>query len=161
MADSLITALLWVGAIGCGIMAGVYFTFSAFVMASLGKIAPEAGISAMQSINDVILRSAFMPLFFGTSLLAAGAIAFALMNWDRPEAGYLLAAGAIYVVGMFLCTVIFNVPLNNQLKAVDPGSAQGAEIWGMYLQVWTRWNHLRTVASTGACAFFFAAILRT
>ena len=29
-------------AIGCGLMAGVYFAFSTFVMTSLGRIAPQA-----------------------------------------------------------------------------------------------------------------------
>lgn len=156
--DTFVTALLWFGAIGCGIMAGVYFTFSAFVMKSLASIGASAGIAAMQSINDVILRSAFMPLFFGTSLAAAAAVLLYAMNPDFSGGIWMALAGGIYFAGMFLCTVFFNVPLNNKLKATDPASSEGAEVWIMYLRVWTRWNHVRTIASTVASAFFIRAI---
>ena len=156
--DTFVTALLWFGAIGCGIMAGVYFTFSAFVMKSLASINPSAGISAMQSINDVILRSTFMPLFFGTSLAAAIVVVLFLINPDSSGGIWMALAGGIYFAGMFLCTVFFNVPLNNKLKDVDPTSSQGEEVWNTYLRVWTRWNHVRTITSTVACAFFIRAI---
>ena len=156
--ETFVTALLWFGAIGCGVMAGVYFTFSVFVMKSLASINTAAGIAAMQSINDVILRSAFMPLFFGTSLAAAVAVLLYVMNPESPGGTWMALAGGIYFAGMFLCTVFFNVPLNNKLKAVDPNSSQGEEVWNIYLRVWTRWNHVRTVTSTIACAFFIRAI---
>ncbi|MDJ0758893.1 MAG: DUF1772 domain-containing protein [Woeseiaceae bacterium] len=156
--NTLVTALLWFGAIGCGVMAGAYFTFSAFVMKSLESIDTAAGISAMQSINDVILKSAFMPLFFGTSLASAIAVVVYAMDPGASGGAWMALAGGTYFVGMFLCTVFFNVPLNNKLKAVDPGSAEGAAVWQTYLHTWTRWNHVRTVASTIACAFFIQAI---
>ena len=156
--DAFVTALLWFGAIGCGIMAGVYFTFSSFAMKSFASIDTSAGIAAMQSINDVILRSAFMPLFFGTSLAAAVAVLLYALNPELSGGIWMGLAGAIYFAGMFLCTVFFNVPLNNKLKAVDPGSPHGADVWNMYLRVWTRWNHVRTVTSTVATAFFIQAI---
>jgi len=40
-----------VTALGCGLVAGVFFAFSTFVMAALRRLKPEEGISAMQSIN--------------------------------------------------------------------------------------------------------------
>ena len=36
-----------------------------------GRIDQAAGIATMNAINDVILRSAFMPVFFGTTVAAA------------------------------------------------------------------------------------------
>lgn len=152
-------ALAWFGAIGCGVMAGVYFTFSAFVMRSLGSISPSAGIAAMQAINEVIVRSAFLPLFFGTSLAAAVAVVLYAVNPEIAGGIWLAAAGGLYFVGMFLCTVFFNIPLNNQLAAVDSATTQGKANWDKYLRIWTRWNHLRTSASTVACLLFIRAIL--
>ena len=150
--------LLWFAAIGSALMAGVYFAFSTFVMASLAKIETSSGIVAMQSINDVILRSAFMPLFFSTTLVAGAAVALALVDDGAKGTLWMLSAGVIYVVGMFATTVVFNVPLNNRLKATDPYSSDGAEVWDLYLNRWSRWNHVRTVASTISSALFFAAI---
>ncbi len=158
MLNSVVWIILWVGAIGCGVMAGVYFTFSTFVMTSLARIEPPAGIAAMQSINEVIVRSIFLPLFFITTLLSAAAVVLGLTMPDRPGAQWMLIAGAAYVVGMFVCTVVFNVPLNNRLAAVDPSSAAGAQVWELYLRVWTRWNHVRTVSCTLASVLFVLAI---
>jgi uncharacterized membrane protein len=158
MTQYILIFLLWISALGSGLVAGIFFAFSTFIMTSFARIPQGHGISAMQSINSTILRSLFMPLFFGTavaSLLLAGT---ALFRWGEPGSMAMLAAGSIYFVGMFLCTIVFNVPLNNVLAAADPASAEAAPVWSRYLKVWTVWNHVRTVASIAACALFITAI---
>ena len=62
------TGLLWFSALGCGVMAGVYFAFSTFIMTSLDRLDQTAGIAAMNAINVDIVRSLFMPLFLGTTV---------------------------------------------------------------------------------------------
>jgi uncharacterized membrane protein len=59
---------------------------------------------------------------------------------------------------MFVVTMVFNVPLNDALAAVDPGSPDAALVWARYLKDWTFWNHVRSITSTAACALFIAAI---
>jgi uncharacterized membrane protein len=154
----LIFAALWFNAIGCGLMAGLYFAFSTFIMTALARIPPASGIAAMQSINRVILRSLFMPLFIGTTLVSAALGVYAVMNWGSPAATVFLAAGSVYVAGMFLCTMFFNVPLNNRLDAIDPASPDAEPVWRHYLARWTPWNHVRTIASAIACALYIASI---
>ena len=39
-------------ALGCGLVAGVFFAFSTFVMKALGKLPPAQGVAAMQSITS-------------------------------------------------------------------------------------------------------------
>jgi uncharacterized membrane protein len=68
----------------------------------------------------------------------------------------MLLGGLIYIAGMFLCTMFFNVPLNNALAAANATSA--ASVWSQYLKEWTMWNHVRTVSSTTACALYISAI---
>ena len=152
------TGLLWFSAVGCGLLAGVYFAFSAFVMTSLTRIARAAGISAMNAINVVIVKSLFMPIFIGTTLTAVVLTGLAILSWNEAGSIVMLADGIIYVIGMFVVTAAFNVPLNDALAAVDPSSAEGAVVWSRYLRDWTLWNHVRTVASVAACAFFIACI---
>jgi uncharacterized membrane protein len=41
--SSFVTILLWFAAIGCGVMAGVYFAFSTFIMTAFGRIDPAHG----------------------------------------------------------------------------------------------------------------------
>jgi uncharacterized membrane protein len=141
--DVVTTALLWFTALGCGVMAGIYFAFSAFIMAALRRAIPAVGIAAMNSINVVILRSPFMPLFWGTTLASVALAAIALSGWNDVAAQAMFAGGAVYVLGMFVCTVVFNVPLNNALQAVDAGSDAALPVWQRYLSQWTRWNHGR------------------
>jgi uncharacterized membrane protein len=147
----LITCLPWFGAIGCGLLAGVYFAFSAFIMTALGRIDQAQGISAMNSINATIVRSLFMVFFFGTTLASLVLAVAGFVRRGEPGATAMLAGGLIYVAGMFLCTVLFNVPLNNALAA-------GAPIWDRYLKDWTFWNHVRSISSTAAVALYIAAI---
>jgi uncharacterized membrane protein/quercetin dioxygenase-like cupin family protein len=155
----LVTVALWCAAIGCGLMAGVYFTFSAFAMAALGGIAADRGIAAMQAINRVILKSLFMPLFLGTTALSVALAGVAIVGWrDRGDLA-MLVAGVVYFVSMFGVTAAFNVPLNNALDAVGPGGAEGAALWARYLRDWTRWNHVRTAGSTLACGLFIWSLV--
>jgi uncharacterized membrane protein len=159
MRQLLTTGLLWFSAVGCGLLAGVYFAFSAFIMTSLARIAPSAGIAALNAINVEIVRSLFMPAFMGTTLTAAVLAGLAIFRWSEPGSIAMLTGGLVYVVGMFAVTAVFNVPLNNALAAIDPSSAEGASLWARYLQDWTSWNHVRTIASVAACMLFTVAIV--
>lgn len=145
-------SLLWFCALGCGLIGGLYFAFSAFIMRALASIDVAAGISAMNSINSAILRSLFMPLFLGTTLACAALVVLGFLRLGTPGAMQLIAGGAIYVIGMFVVTMAFNVPLNNALLRGEPAT------WQAYLSTWTHWNHVRTVASLAASAAFIAAI---
>jgi len=52
-----LATVLWTSAIGCRLMAGVYFAFSAFIMTSLGRIAPASPSEmrgAAPSLRDAI-----------------------------------------------------------------------------------------------------------
>ena len=56
---------------------------------------------------------------------------------------YLLIAGAaLYLLGPFGVTLMFNVPLNNRLAETDTTNAE--QEWIDYQVRWQRWNHLRT-----------------
>lgn len=138
--------LFYIAAIGFGLMAGIYFAFSAFIMNALAEISKPAAMKAMQSINEVILRSPFMVLFFGTSMISVVLIVVALMDLNSAGNVFVLFSGSIYFLGMFLCTVFFNVPLNEKLKAAQPDTQNGQNVWELYLRVWTRWNHIRTIS---------------
>jgi uncharacterized membrane protein len=158
MRQLLTPGLLWFSAIGCGLLAGLYFAFSTFVMTAFARIGQAQGIAAMNSINVEIVRSLFMPLFLGTTLTSTTLAVLALFHWGEPGATAMFAGGVIYGGGMFIVTMVFNVPLNDALAVVAPSSAEAASLWERYLKDWTMWNHVRTVASTAACALFIAAL---
>ena len=154
MSGTIITWLLLAGGLSAGIMAGVYFVFSAFAMKALDEAGPGLAADVMNRINRVILASAFMPLFFGSTLILLLLLIAGVVSGGDPRAPWLIGTGALYCLGMFLCTVGFNVPLNHQLQAVGGESApqETADLWRRYVRIWTRWNHVRTVSSGLTCA---------
>src|SRR2546426_9803967 len=83
-----------------------------------------------------------------------------LLRWHKPGASYLLAGGLLYLAGTFLVTIVFNVPRNDALAAVDPASADGASRWAGYIASWTAWNHMRTAAAPVAAGSHTTALGR-
>lgn len=153
-------AALFVAALGCGLIAGVFFAFSVCVMRALAAQPPAQGIAAMQSINVVILNRWFLTPFVGLAALGAVLAVVGLQRWSAPGAPLIVAGGLLYLFGSFGVTIRFNVPRNNALAAIKPDSAEGARLWAGYLAVWTKWNHVRAIASLLAAAAFTAALVK-
>jgi uncharacterized membrane protein len=156
---------LWVltllAALGSGLIAGVFFAFSSFVMGALGRLPAAQGVAAMQSINVVVLNRSFLGVFVGTAL-ACGVIAFiSLLRWSAPGATLRFAGAIAYLIGTFGVTMAFNVPRNDALEALRADTAEAAAFWGRYLVEWTRWNHVRTVGALAAAALFTLGLLKT
>jgi uncharacterized membrane protein len=157
--DSAFLAVLTFGAaLGCGVMAGAFFVFSAFVMRALARLPPAQGIAAMQSINVLAVTPLFMTAMFGTAAACLVLAVSALFAWRQPGAGHLLTGSLFYVVGTALVTIVFNVPRNDALAAVDPASPEGARLWADFVVSWTAWNHVRTIAALVAAALLTVAL---
>jgi uncharacterized membrane protein len=137
-------------AIGCGLVAGVFFAFSSFVMPALKRLPSAEGVSAMQSINELAVTPAFMTALFGTAAACLGLIAWAVISWGDRSAALVLVGGALYLVGTIGVTIARNVPLNDRLARLHPQDASTAVLWDEYLARWTSWNHLRAATSLGA-----------
>ncbi|MGH3466291.1 MAG: DUF1772 domain-containing protein [Thermocrispum sp.] len=147
-----------VAAVGCGLIAGLFYVFSGFAMRSLGRMEPQHGAAAMRNINEDILNPLFLLILLGTAVLSAVLTVVALANWSEPGSAWRLTGGLLYVVGVFGVTTVFNVPMNNRLAASDPSTAEGQAYWREYLRNWTAWNHVRTIASTAALAALLLAV---
>ena len=97
-------------ALGCGLVAGVFFAFSTFVMKALSRLPPGEGIAAMQSINVAVLNPWFLAAFLGTAAACVMALVSSLLRWQEPEAVYLLVGSTLYLAGSLMVTALFNVP---------------------------------------------------
>ena len=85
MLQMLMVGLLWFSAIGCGLLAGLYFAFSTFIMTALGRIGQAAGIAAMNAINIAIVQSLFMPIFLATTAASAALAVIAAVALGRTR----------------------------------------------------------------------------
>lgn len=148
-------------ALGCGLMAGLFFAFSVCVMRALARRpAPEA-VAAMQAMNTAIINPVFLVVFLGAGAACAWTIMLSLTDWGLPGSLFSLAGGTVYLAGGLAVTIVFSLPRNNALAAVDPTGEAHAAAWGRYLSTWTAWNHVRTVAATLAALLLTVAAARS
>ncbi|HYE21467.1 MAG TPA: anthrone oxygenase family protein [Tepidisphaeraceae bacterium] len=157
MTDRLLAGLVIVGAIGAGVIGGVFFAFSSFVMGALGRVPAREGVRAMQAINVVVLNPLFLGVFVGTAIVCAAAGAMAVW-YGAAGRWWVVAGGGLYVVGTFGVTVACNVPLNDRLARVDADAPEAEGVWVDYQRRWARWNHVRTAAAVGAMVAMILAI---
>ncbi len=153
-----IFGLVVVAAVGSGLLAGLFFAFSNFVMKALQHQPPESGVRTMQSINAFIQNPGFFALFLGTTLAAAAVVVMSVLRLGHPGFDLQLAGAALYLVGTFAVTVLVHVPLNNRLAHVHPSGADMPQFWSFYVSKWVMWNHVRTVNCMLATALLVMAV---
>ncbi|MCT7663772.1 DUF1772 domain-containing protein [Shinella kummerowiae] len=148
--------LTFLAILATALNAGLFFIFSVCIMAAFARLTPEEGAAAMNAINVVIQNPLFFSAFFGAALLS---LVLAVTGFLQGGAGGLMAAagGIVFLVAVIGVTIVFNVPLNNALAASPAGSAEQAALWQRYLDVWTIWNHVRTLGSLAAVGLFALA----
>ena len=100
----------------------------------------------MQSINVVVLNRSFLGTFMGTAAIALLLIVLSLMQWGTVASPFFLMGAVLYFVGTFVVTIAGNVPLNNRLAAAVPDE-NAVPLWKHYLERWTQFNALRTIAA--------------
>ncbi len=154
----LMDILIIAAVLGSGLVAGIFFAFSSFVMRALGQLRENQGIAAMKAINVTVLNPWFFLAFFGTGAVCLPVAFLALGSAAGTNRAYLLAGCALYLFGCVLVTMVFNVPLNNRLAAAEPESRGAEALWAEYLSRWTLWNHVRTAASLAAAGLFALAL---
>ncbi len=160
MNPPILFVLTFASAIGSGLIAGLFCSFSNFVMKALASLPPEKGASAMQAINATILNPWFLSVFVGTALASLSIMVLAALHWSSPGAGWIIAGGLLYFLGGFMVTIVFNVPMNDALAAIDPTTTEGAAVWGDYLRRWTAWNHVRSITTLSATALLIYGLCR-
>jgi uncharacterized membrane protein len=146
-----------------GLVAGVFYAYAVSVNLGLSTQPDASYVATMQAINERIENPLFFASFFGALLLLLATFA---VHFPRPRSGrfWLVAlACVLYVGGGFLLTSFVNVPMNNELAAVDPGAPAHvlSEARDAYEGTWNFWNGVRTVFSSMAfLALIFACLVR-
>ena len=149
-----------VALLGSALIAGTFFAFSSFVMKALARLPSSEGIVAMQSINVVVINPSFLGAFMGTAVLSLGMVGLTLIDRSHPSAMFFLVGAISYLTGTFLVTILGNVPLNDQLAALSSTDPSASDLWKHYLDRWTTWNHVRTVAAMVAALLFTLGLMQ-
>ena len=142
---------------GYAVIGGVFIAFSDFIMRSLTL--SSQGSVTMQVINREVFHWIFMALFIGLAPLSLAMALYGLIVVEGPTGTLIVIAGLVYFIGCFGVTASFNVPMNNALAALQPGSADIESYWAAtYVPRWTYWNSVRAAACIVAAAGIAAAM---
>ncbi len=145
--------------VGTALIGGIFFAFSNFVMKALERVPSSEGMLAMQTINVTVLNRWFLGIFMGTAVVSLVLAIVAIVGWTSAHSPYQLGGAVAYIGGTWLVTGIGNVPLNDKLAAVNRDDAESYEVWGYYLEQWTKLNSRRTGAALLAAVLFSIALI--
>lgn len=161
MSLTLFLLLCEISLVSCALVAGVFLTFSDFVMKSLNGARASAGIEVMQGINRDVFKTVFMVLLIGMWPVSAGLGAYAHLYTIENGGPAVIAAAIIYSLGVMGVTLVFNVPMNNRLAEKSSDSPEGETYWsGIYYPRWTFWNWVRALASGAVAVCYLTACLQ-
>ncbi len=150
--------LLQITAISVAMVAGLFYGFSAFVMAALASLPKSEGLGAMNQINVSVYTPDFMWLFLATAMLCSIFAIWSLFSIRSLDSQLVLAGSLLFLAGVVGVTAICNVPLNNKLASLP--EADALTFWPAFVAEWTGWNTLRTVCASLSATIYLIVIAR-
>lgn len=141
---------------GTALMAGLFFGYSNSVLGTLERLPAGQGAAAMNVINVVIYNPLFLMIF---SLTGLACLVIVILGFVRggPIKWWLLIGSLLYFAAGMI-TMAVNVPLNEQLVALDPASPAGLAEWERFVAGWGPANTVRAIACTAAVIAFGIAL---
>lgn len=146
----MITFVLLVSTLSTGLIAGLFYGYSCSVNPALGRLPDTEYLSAMQSINRVILNPVFFATFMGTVFLLPLSTWLSYQGQPSPQFWCFLAAAVVYIIGTFGITIGGNVPLNEALDKINIAGSSAEELArhrGLFEAKWNMLHNIRTVAN--------------
>ncbi len=149
----------------CSLVAGFLFAFAVVAMPGIGRLGDREFIRTFQVMDRVIQNNhpLFLVVWLGSVVVLIVAIVMGFGRLGGVDLFLLVAAAATYIFGVQLPTVTINIPLNNQLQAVEVNGLDEGEASKVRLGFeprWNRWNRIRTLLSCTAAALLVGLLIR-
>jgi uncharacterized membrane protein len=141
-----------------GLSAGLFLAWSVSVIPGTKKLVDLIYLETMQSINKAILNPAFFVVFFG-SLILLSLSSISEFNGNKLAFWLLLGAAITYLTGTVGVTGLGNVPLNDQLEALNLADMSIQKMVEFRSYYETNWNRLHVIRTAFALLSFLLAVL--
>lgn len=157
--------VLVLAALLCSLVAGFLFAFAVVVMPGIRRLGDAEYLRAFKEMDGVIQRGGpmFGLVWAGSVVAVLAGVAMAVGQVSGADRVLLGLAAAGYLLGVQLPTFVVNVPLNNELQALDIGAADDASRRSArerFESRWNRWNVIRTVVGVLVSAMLLAVLIR-
>jgi uncharacterized membrane protein len=141
-----------------GLSAGFFYAWSVSVIPGTQKVINTTYLETMQSINRAILNPAFFLIFFGSIIfLSIGSIY--QFNAEQDTFWLMFAASILYFTGTLGITALGNVPLNNQLEALNLKEMSPQKLLEFRKFYEEKWNRLHLIRTICAVTSFLLSVL--
>ena len=149
----------------CGLVAGLLFTFAVVTMPGLENLGDREFIRAFQVMDGVIQnrQPLFVLVWVGSVVAVLVALAMGFQQPDGVVRGLLIAAAALYLLGVQLPTGRVHIPLNNEIQSVDVeaiGEAERKQARERFEGRWNRSNRIRTAIAVVTMVLLLVVLLR-
>ena len=149
----------------CSLVAGFLLAFAVVVMPGIRNLGDREFLRAFREIDGVIQRG--QPLFglvwLGSVVVLVIGLGIGLGQVVGLDRMLLVLAAGIYLLGVQLPTLIVNVPLNNELQAMDVDVANESACRSArerFEPRWNRWNSFRTALAALTSVLLILLLIR-
>jgi uncharacterized membrane protein len=153
------TIILALAILLTGLMAGIFFTWSNAVKPGIGKLSDIEYLTALQSMNRVILNNAFKIIFLGAIIAVALVPVFYFNLYPKNIFWLFVFTLVIYWIGVFGVTVSGNIPLNEILDKTNLESITLEEIKTLRKSIELKWNNYNLIRCISSGITFILLIV--
>ena len=162
---TLFQVLVMLATFQCSLVAGFLFAFAVVIMPGITSLDDGGFIRAFQVIDRVIKNNQplFMFVWVGSVLSLIAAAVWGLWALGGADRLLLIAAALVYLLCVQLPTATINIPLNNELQKVDPGTMSESmrkRARNDFEPRWNRWNAIRTASASLTSILLLILLLR-
>jgi len=162
---TLFQLLLMLATFLCSLVAGFLFAFTVVIMPGITRLDDGGFIRTFQVIDRVIQNNQplFMFVWVGSVLSLIAAAVSGLWALGGADRLLLIAAALVYLLGVQLPTATINIPLNNELQKLDPGTMSESmrkRARDDFEPRWNRWNAIRTACASLTCILMLILLFR-
>ena len=136
----------------CSLVAGFLFAFAVVVMPGIRNLDDREFILTFQVMDRIIQKNhpVFLLVWIGSVVFLISCLVLGIGELEGPGLTLIILATLIYILGVQLPTVRFNIPLNNKLQALDVDKIDETarnSARQEFEPPWNRWNLIRTILS--------------
>ena len=142
-----------------GLMTCVFFTWSNAVKPGIGKLGDLEYLTALQSMNRVILNIPFKVVFVFSIISVALVPVFYIDLFPKKIFWLYIFTFIIYWVGVFGVTVFANIPLNEKLDKTNLESISTKQIEELRTSIELKWNNFNLIRAVCSAIIFLLLII--
>ena len=150
--------ILVVNTLLTGLLAGVFFTWTNAITPGIGLLEDLEYLQAFQHMNRTILNPLFYVVIMGPVLLSFASFYFHKSN-PKIISRLTISAAAFYLTGVFLVTLLGNIPLNDLLDKTNLADMSLVDAKVLRGKFETPWNNLHLIRTITSASSFLLLII--